>query len=67
MLEKAHLNELKELDLSENKISDIKVFINAKFSKLKKLYLLGNQIDENNMENILLIIKLKSKINNLYI
>ena len=52
-------NSLKELDLSHNEISDIKVLENVNFKELKILYLDGNPInyDSTFVEN------LKSKIN----
>ena len=53
-------DELKELDLGNNKISDIKVLEKIKFNKLEILDLRGNQI--SNEENLAIISKLKSKI-----
>ena len=53
-------DELKELDLGNNKITDIKVLEKIKFNKLEILDLRGNQI--SNEENLAIISKLKSKI-----
>ena len=45
-LESVIFNNLKELDLSNNKISDIKVLEKLKFDKLEKLDLSSNKISE---------------------
>ena len=60
------MKELKELDLSENKISDIRALANNRLQKLKILCLVSNRIDENEKITALNIIKLQSKIKNLY-
>ena len=60
-LKKIEFKELKELDLSDNTISDIKVLDKVKFEKLEELDLSGNKIDEKSNKSLLL--KLKSKIN----
>ena len=56
---------MKELDLYNNKISDIKVLEKVKFNKLEILYLGYNQISKN--QNATIISKLKSKIKKLEI
>ena len=60
------MKELKELDLSENKISDIRALTNNKLQKLKLLCLVSNRINKNEKMTALNIIKLQSKIKNLY-
>ena len=57
---KIEFKALKELDLSYNNISDIKVLENVKFEKLERLDLDNNKIDEVKYNS--LISKLKSKI-----
>jgi len=55
---------LEVLYLSENEITNIKVFEKVKFQNLKELYLSDNQINENDYSS--LINNLKGKYN-LYI
>ena len=52
-----NFKQLKELDLSYNNISDIKVLEKVKFEKLEKLDLSGNEIDLT--KNYLIISKLR--------
>ena len=52
-LENIYFKELKELDLSNNNISDIKVLEKVKFEKLEILYLRENKISNINiLENV---------------
>ena len=45
-LSKIEFNELLKIDLSNNKISDIKVLKNVNFKELKILYLNRNKISD---------------------
>ena len=49
ILENANFKELKELDLSHNKISDIKVLEKVKFEKLEILNLIKNNLSDINI------------------
>ncbi len=60
-MEKVKFKNLEELYLSGNQISDIKVFENTKFEKLKILNLTCNTINKNNYSS--LINNLTKKIN----
>ena len=64
-LSKLNFKELKQLGLSTNNISDIKVLEKVKFDKLEILDLSKNEI--NKFDNSRIEINLKSKIKNLYI
>ena len=44
------LPNLEKLDLSKNKITDIKFLIKMDLSKLKELKLDGNKLSENNID-----------------
>ena len=63
-LKNINFKELKELNLSGNKISDIKVLEKIDFKQLQTLDLSGNEIDK--YKNVLIISRLKSKIINYY-
>ena len=65
ILFKIEFKELKELNLSGNKISDINILEKVNFKELKELYLSGNNLSE--VENYLIINNLKLKIKNLYV
>ena len=62
---KINFKELKELYLSGNEISDIKVLEKVKFEKLEILDLSNNQISEH--INNMIISKLQSKLKDFYI
>ena len=53
ILKNVNFKELKELDLSENNISDISVLENVKFEKLEKLNLSFNNIDIDKFDSII--------------
>ena len=58
---KIEFKELKELDLSNNNISDIKVLDKVKFEKLEILDLGENNIDKDKFKSIIEILKSKFK------
>ena len=62
LLKKVNFKELQILDLSHNKISDIKVLENVNFKQLQTLNLRYNKIDKS--KNDLIIPRLKLKIKN---
>ena len=57
-----NFKELKELNLSDNKISDIKVLEKVKFEKLEKLDLSWNEIDKNKYSSIINNLKFNIEI-----
>ena len=62
IFERVNFKELNKLDLRGNKISDINILEKVNFKELKQLNLSYNQIDKDENNSLLIILKRKTFI-----